>query len=354
MSLILPSSGCVFPVNNSSKIVLWTRSLGNWNDLRSSKIVTDSTSIYIVGTNESDYLGEKMVFMKYDLKGNIIWNQTWGDKSRTWTWDMGIYNSAIYIAGGMEKNNFSAAFLLKYDLNGTLLWNRTVIGRNSYDKMILDSSSIFLYCYDYYYYKSHDFNISIYQYDLEGNYIMNRNLTGKTPDYYMMNIEITTSSIYVTRTIRLGGYYDEGYLAKYDMTGHELWNRSLGDISGNTSIGITVVQAAIFTSICTGPMFLSDLIISKYSSDGVFLWNNTLKNTTGYLTSDSSSIYFVHTGTGKYTIRKYNQNGQMQWKKTWGHSKEFHIVESMTINKTGIYVVYRVPFDLYFFRISNN
>jgi len=366
ISIIIPSSGCVYLVHNNSKIALWTRTL-DIDALTPSKIVADSTSVYLIGDMSIPHHPNhyKIAIMKYNMDGNLLWNHTWGNDPNTWFGDIAIDTSAIYITGGIEANissSKSAAFLLKYDFNGNLLWNRTGIGRTGGNRIVLDSSSIYIYSYDYFEYFGGliEFTVSLYKYDLDGNQVMNETWTKKVQGNHLMDITSTSSStfvatyIYGNKTTRGGGF-----LAKYDLAGNESWNRPLNEtIIGNSTFIINVNSSAIYTTSLSNHIFRYDVTVSKYDINGSFLWNQTIKNLDqGSLTIYSSAIYIcgsiVGNGDGKYFIIKYTANGDFQWKKTWGKKIFYPKAEGMVVNTTGIYVITRAFLALSLTRIAN-
>jgi len=115
------------------------------------------------------------------------------------------------------------------------------------------------------------------------------------------------------------------FIAKYDNTGLQLWNRTWGgyseeyvyslkfDSNNNVYLGCTTYSVPNN----------NDFLLLKYSSDGTLLWNRTWgitnMNTGHYLAIDSSNnIYFTGSYDSGIVLLKYNESGDLQWYESRG------------------------------------
>jgi hypothetical protein len=88
------------------------------------------------------------IIWKYDMNGNLIWNETWDGSYDDYAHSITVDGSYIYVAGSTESfgTGYCDAVILKYDLNGNLIWNKTW-GRIDDDgaySITVDSSYIYV------------------------------------------------------------------------------------------------------------------------------------------------------------------------------------------------------------------
>ena len=112
---------------NSSGFLIWEKFWGTPGSDVSNGIGIDlNGSIYLGGSTETS--GDRDVFLlKYDNNGNITWVKTWSEKPLEECDSLIIDDENFIYLGGIQNisNTNSQILLLKYDFKGNLLWNLT-------------------------------------------------------------------------------------------------------------------------------------------------------------------------------------------------------------------------------------
>lgn len=109
---------------------LWSNTWEGINYESAESITIDNDSnVYVCGNIENRTIGcgytSQIMILKYDNKGNRIWNRTWNVSENDISTEIAIYNSELYISGCTNLIYGYAALILKYNLDGNLLWNKT-------------------------------------------------------------------------------------------------------------------------------------------------------------------------------------------------------------------------------------
>jgi len=134
----------------------------------------------------------------------------------------------------------------------------------------------------------------------------------------------TSENIYLTGfTDSFGeGNYDM-FLIKYNSSGDIIWNKTWGGIAFDAGYGITVdSKDNIYVTGQTESFGAGsrDIFLAKYNSSGNQLWNKTWGDTgsqhgRGIAVDLSDDIYVVGSGM---VIVKYNSSGEQMWNTTLG------------------------------------
>jgi uncharacterized protein YecT (DUF1311 family) len=116
---------CLFKTDKYG-VLKWARDFGNEGNDYGSVGVADENGYMIVGATEVGK-GNKDVFVtRTDLKGNILWNKTYGGADDENHGTMRRTQSGDYITTGYTKSYGAGpaydAFLMKIDVNGNVLW----------------------------------------------------------------------------------------------------------------------------------------------------------------------------------------------------------------------------------------
>jgi preprotein translocase subunit YajC len=200
-------------------------------------------------------------------------------------------------------------FITKYDSNGTVIWAKSAGGTN----------------YDVAYSISTDTGGNVY-------------VTG-----YFSSPSITFGSTVLTN----GGLFGDIFITKYDSNGTVLWAKGAGGTSSDYASGVsTDAEGNVYvtgyfwsSSITFGSTVLTnagltDIIMTKYDSNGTVLWAKSAGGTeedratsvstdavgnvyvTGFFESPSitfGSTVLTNTGAWDIFITKYDSNGNVLW-----------------------------------------
>ncbi|MBI2968529.1 MAG: caspase family protein [Bacteroidetes bacterium] len=108
--------------------IVWEKIFGGEKEDRaSSAVITGNNEIAVAGYTSSKGKGYKDVWlMKLNSKGEMIWEQTWGDISDDEANCIAETDGGLTICGSTSsrESNSSDLVLLRYSKNGTLLWSK--------------------------------------------------------------------------------------------------------------------------------------------------------------------------------------------------------------------------------------
>ncbi len=273
---------------------------GGYNDADESFCVvqTDDGGYVMSGAIwTSDDAGYDIAIMKADESGNLLWVKTYG---------IGFMNMEIgyeiakttdggfIVCGGTDgfTGDDNDMWVIRTDENGDSLWSKTYGGN------------------------SQEYAHSVIQTNDEGFLI-----AGSTSSF--------------------GAGADDVYLIKTDANGDELWSKTYGGTSADAAYNVrqTTDGGYIVGGTTNG---YSDFYLIKTDANGDSLWTRTfgggateeaysVKQTTdgGYIMTGGTMSY----GAGNYDfwLVKTNEDGDMEWNKTYGgeeKDKGWSVVQS--------------------------
>lgn len=154
---------------------------------------------------------------------------------------------------------------------------------------------------------------------------------------YAITVDRVNNFLYVTGySLSQGAGLQDLILAKYTTAGVILWQKALGGLGGDYGYGITMSgsDVCIVGTINSRGAGGNDVVIAKYRADGTNLWRYTLGDTGenyGYAVAvdSSNNSYIVGTiygasSTNSLIVAKYDSSGTLGWQK------------SLAINASGI------------------
>ncbi|MFX1571961.1 MAG: SBBP repeat-containing protein [Promethearchaeota archaeon] len=220
---------------------------------------------------------------------------------------------------------------MKYTSSGTLEWNSTwetttsssLVAAGGFGVAIDSSDDVYIVGTTSYYniYNISTKTIILLKYDQSGTQLWNRTLGDIINNTEGVSIVIDSlDNIYFT------GIWERSYnevdiiLAKYDQSGTQLWNRTWGG-SGSDEVSEIVVDS-LDNIYVTGIISQVGFFV-KFDGDGVVKWNVTTPSI-GYgkkLAIDSSNnVYILSTGYYTNNLTKFSSSGVLQWETTVYHS----------------------------------
>jgi Beta-propeller repeat len=284
----------------SNGIRLWTRQLGtSYDDEMVTDITIDSSdNIYITGYSYGDLEGVKIggrdvILIKFNSSGTKLWGKQWGTSSNDSGFGIAYdpSSSSIYITGYTRGNLYSTyqggqdIFLAKYTTDGTHLWGRQYGGSEleSGDDLAIGSSG------------------NIY-------------ITGTT------NSNLDGTCIGVT----------DLFLIKYTSDGTHIFTRQWGADYRESSYEIAIDSANnLYIIGHTERNFGEDLemILSKYTSDGTWIWNKKWGGLNqdyygrSIIIDSSDNIYTLRNvesfNISYLSLSNHLSNGDISWSKSW-------------------------------------
>jgi hypothetical protein len=209
--------------------LIWNNTWGTsvWDEAN-GQICVDETYVYAVGRyNAPNYFvgGDAVLAAFRKTDGSHIWNKTWGGSGVDDAFGMATDDSSLYSVGVTASSGGDAIFLLKYDKTGQLLWNQTWGGSNSEITRAVDvnvNSSAIYVAGNTMSYGNGDFDVVLLRYDQNGNLTLCKTWGGSQLDT-AHGIELFDSFVYIAGETRSLGVGDaDAFLIKTDLDGLNL------------------------------------------------------------------------------------------------------------------------------------
>ncbi len=266
----------------------------------------------------------------------------------------------IYITGTTEDNlarnrtkpTGYDGLLIKYDENGSRLWVRQLGGESSNNNQYTTIAGIAFDSSDNIYITGHTnaqleenypldeyYDIFIAKYSSDGDQIWIKQFGGEKQDYGRDITLDSDGNIYITGITysSLGGTNQgqhDGYVAKFDSAGKQLWLKQIGEAYYDVFNEIEVDES--------GNVYIAggykEVNLYKYNKYGTQVWSKkcgTINSNYPYdIITDSSGNIYVTGGNLWYA--KYNSSGDEVWAKGY---REVGFGGSLSFRKDGELVI---------------
>lgn len=254
-------------------------------------------NLYIV-TNTFDDLKSDVILLKLsNNNGNEIWHALWGGNDSDMGWGVTTdSNGNVYVVGGVTSygSGLSDIFLLKYGLSANIIWNRTWGSpKVEIAKGVAVDSIDNVYVVGYVQNSQDEYKMCLLKYSGAGELIWTR--ICDIPGYHYGN------SIYIDSedNIYIGGGLSHLTLASYDTNGNLLWTKVISN--REECIAITMDSAEQYIYAIGKDLFNNTeprVFIDKFYKLGGFcdelLWGSDFTDK-GYdiALNDVGQIYFT-------------------------------------------------------------
>jgi len=330
-------------------LLVWNRTLDDGTqygfestDRGNHVVLSDDGYIYVIGevacgkVSESHRIAPGILLAKYDSSGNLVWFISppyvhdrfyWVTHGEQWLSGAVDENGDIYIAGGLEMGEYWQtghglvdvdALLVKCSSDGEILWRRNW-GTSLYDPYGLGWTA--------------------------------------TPVLDLATSVAISADSYVYVAGYLGRFLNDkpdlnAFLAKYDMSGEQIWNRTYGGTLDDVAYAVCTADGATYVAGSTSSYGAGsqDTFLLKYDTDGNQVWNRTwggpesetvnslsisMKNEL-YLCGEASSFSTDGSaGTPRAFINEYDTSGNMIMSGIWGGGSRGQSAESVAISDSG-------------------
>ena len=325
-------------VNDDPPEEEWNKTFGgNYPDLGAYVQQTSDGGFILTGYITP--IGFPDVFLiKTDENGVMQWNKTFGGYS----FDIGMSvqqtTDGGYILTGLT-DSFGAGdgdiWLIKTDENGNMLWDKTFgenkpemgysVQQTSDGGYIIAGDTVF---------GAGGWDIWLIKTDVNGNMQWDKTFGGSDWDVPYSVQQTSDSGFIITGdTVSYGAGKSDFWLIKTDENGNMQWDKTFG--GSDWDVGLSVQQTIDGGYIMTGRTESfgagsEDAWLIKTDADGILEWDKTFGGSgqdggrSVQLTADSGFIITGWTGSfgsgGDVWLIKTDENGNMQWDKTFGGS----------------------------------
>ena len=302
---------------------LWNKTFGGSSDDAGMSIQQTAEGGYILtGFTASYGAGEEDVWLiKTDAKGNELWNKTFGGPGDDRGVSVQQTTDGGYILSG-AKTSFGAGgvngWLIKTDTKGNELWNKTFGGSNNEiacsAQQTDDGGYILTGFTDSYGAGGED--AWLIKTDAKGNELWNKTFGGSSDDESYA-VQQTIDGGYITAgwTQSFGAGGEDAWLIKTDAKGNELWNKTFGGSSDDESYAVQqTIDGGYITAGWTQSFGAGgeDAWLIKTDAKGNELWNKTFGGS-----SDDESYTVQRTTDGGFVIIgrtvSYGAGGEDVW-----------------------------------------
>jgi hypothetical protein len=349
----------LFPCKES--VASWAHTWGGSNDDAGSSVAIDRNgNIYIAGSTNSVGAGNSdVLLLKYDNSGNLLWAKTWGGGSDEQGARVAVDTGGnVYVAGW--TNTFTAgwfdAFILKFDSKGSLIWNKTWGGSSfdrAHDISFDNSGNIYVACEAYSY--GNACAATVLKFNSNGDFLWSRTWDGSDAGtVYDASYGIEVDSY---GNIYLAGaswfYWPEVLhilLLKFDSSGNLLWVRRWGGSGHDVAAwGSKIIRVDNSGNIylAGGTLFGAgdyDALVLKFDMDGNLIWSKTwggpgFEFAYALSLGCDGNIYVAGEagsfGTGKDVfLLKYDSSGNLLSQKIWGDNRD-QLARSVVVDGIG-------------------
>src|SRR3989442_15690616 len=294
-----------------------------WTDRRGigevASVVADSNGVYAGGSD-----GASVFLSRYDLAGQRVWNQYFGNSTRDEIRVIGLGPDGVYVVGVL---NFTG-FVRRYDVNGSILW--TI----KYDGLLsVVAGSVFLSSVVAGEVFLSSANI-LRAFDPNGNLLWTNPL-GNNTSINSMDAYSGTDRVYLVGYV--GSSWSSGFLRSYDLNGSPDLAKNLACSCYAT--GLSIDASGLYVSGLAG----STGEVVKLDLVGRMVWAETFDAPDGtplstvWISVGSSGIYLAVTssasGIGSGFLMRYDANGNQVWSVQTPVSSK-----SVSVGQDGVYV----------------
>ena len=277
------------------------------------------------------------IIVKYDDSGNVVWKRNFGGSGIEEFYSGTAVPDGVVVVGYSAAESFgngdwtgvtgkgeSDAIIIKYDNNGNVVWRKNFGGndRDEFFSVTTVPDGVVAVGYSY----SRSFgngdwvgvtekgsgDCIIVKYDNDGNVIWKKNFGGSVNNYYYCVTAVSDGIIAAGESDLDGGDWGDevgngsldAIIVKYDNDGNVVWKKNFGGSSWD-----------VFRSLMAVP----DGIIAVGGADEESFGNGDWADVAGKGGSDA-------------IIVKYDNNGNVVWKKNFGGSSwdEFYSVAAVS------------------------
>ena len=293
---------------------------------------------------------------KLDSDGNTLWDVTgFSDTFAQQSYNLKVTDSLVYLGGRTCKSlgtaNCDVLFFASDTQDGATEWDfiwDAGYGYEEIDGIVLEEDGIYLTGWSAG--DGTQIDVLLMKLDYDRNIIWETTWgsSGSRDDHQDGHIVIDESAIYISGLYDgspLLGWNGRALLAKFDKTTGEhiadiKYGRQDSWVNAENALGMTTDGEFLYTvGYTTTSLNNWDLFVAKFDKDLNEIWYQTwggpsdAESSRAITVDEDGSIYIGATtesyGNGEQDIvlLKFNNDGELQWYKTWGGTNNDHTLD---------------------------
>jgi len=242
-------------------------------------ITIDNESNLYIGGNRYNRITEDSNFMlmKINKTKQLEWGRTWGTVEYDRINGIALDSLGNIYTVGQSNNNL--ILLRKYNTNGTFLWEMSWTSYTSYisGKLAIDLAD------NIYVAGSSNGEIFLAKYNSTGGLDWHKTFGAVNKSVRSFDIVVdSNNNIYTCGHLYIplpqsGAYTTDVFLAKFNVSGDQIWNKTWGGSSYDEASGIAVdLNDNLYITGYTNSYEYQKLFVLKFSPEGMKMWSNVL------------------------------------------------------------------------------
>lgn len=311
----------------------WERRIdGGGNDDRGFCIQQTADGGYIAASNAT----QDIFFVKLDMNGQTLWTQRTPHSADTIYWGQELKSTTdggFILVGAKADTAFYKVLVMKLDAYGNILWQYTYGGNNYSGNSVQETSDGYIIAgrtVTIPVGTTDSSDVYVMKIDFTGNLIWEKTFGGTKHDAGAKIRSTADNNFIIAGETESFTSWDDVYLIKIDGLGNLLWEKyfDLGSREVGTSVDLTSDGGFIISGL-SNAFNGGDCILVKTDQDGNMLWQKNYGGLVGDVaysvqqTADGGYIaagYTFSFGNGQEDIYlfKVNAAGDTVWTKTFG------------------------------------
>lgn len=338
LSILLIS---ILTTNSNSQIIFQSRIGGIGDDVAWSIDTTLEHGYIVAGYTTSSGLGaEDVILCKMSNNGSVIWTKTYGGTGADICYNIKTTSDNGYIFTGNTTSSTGGgkdAFVVKVDSSGNILWQKSFGGAlDEYGSYIVETPTGYLMSGMTYTYATSAKNIYLVSLKKDGTFKWAKSYGATAGGMHSGAYILPTNdnNFLICGSSMLGQTYHNSYVMKIDTNGNSLWFKEKidSDYNANFSADNGIGGGYILAGYTTQSTNNDDIYIIKIDNNGELEWAKTwggTQNDNGLkIINNNNNEYILYGFTGygsgstDLCILSLSASGNVNWSKAIGSPQE--------------------------------